>query len=298
MALKIFPFGAFAGFSDIAIPGTHYYSQGFTPSEFGAATMYSILNKANSGVITGMGNIKYFATGPSGARFAQDDAGHILKETTPGAYDFAIVRSPGGNGAGLLGDQYGNLFYANGASNNQLGKYDGTTWTDNYQSLNSTQHPMDIYEDLRLFANLSDIAVLFSDNTYNAAAFSLPSQMTIVSIKAGPTGILIGANLGYVGYIILWDGNALRAKTPWKRVNGQILSIDIYGESWIVKHQRGTVVTNGYTIKNLFGIFDDPLAFRSYDNSNVLPQQMAVINDTIVFAITTTAGVSYQFGKM
>src|SRR5438309_11860151 len=100
MALRILPFGAFEGFSDVAVAGTHYYSQGFTPSLFGAGTMYSILNKADSGAIVGMGNIKSFAKGPSGAMFAQDDAGNILKEQTPGVYDFTIVRTPGGNGAG------------------------------------------------------------------------------------------------------------------------------------------------------------------------------------------------------
>jgi hypothetical protein len=300
MALRIVPFGAPTGFSDQAVAGAHYYSQGFSPSLFGTGTQYSIINKRDSTVVTGMGNIKYFALGPGGAMFAQDDAGHILKEQTPGAFDFTIVRSPGGNGCGLMGDQYGNLFYACGSSNNQLGKYDGTTWNDTYQSFSiSTQHPMDWYEDNRLFADGPNIALLDASNVFNDSAFTLPSEMTIVAVKSGPTGILIGANLGYQGYIILWDGNALRAKTPWKRVKGQILSIEQFDTNWIVKHQRGVVVTNGVTVKPLFGTFDDPLSFKSYDNSNVLPQQMIVVNNTLIFGITAhSSGMSYEFGKM
>src|SRR4051794_18299944 len=118
MAIRILPFGAFEGFSDLSVGGAHYYSQGFSPSLFGGATMYSIINKIDSGSVVGMGNIKNFALA-GGASYAQDDNGNILKETTPGAYDYAIVRSPGGNGAGLLGDQKGRLIYA---QNDYIGK--------------------------------------------------------------------------------------------------------------------------------------------------------------------------------
>jgi hypothetical protein len=59
------------------------------------------------------------------------------------------------------------------------------------------------------------------------------------------------------------------------------------------------LITNGYTIKQLFGVFDDPLSFRGYDNVEVLPQQMTVINDTLIFAITSHSSIqSYEFGKM
>jgi hypothetical protein len=186
--IRILPFGAFQGFSDLARPGTSHYTQNLTASLFGAATMYSIVNKIDSGTVATMGNIKRFAIGPVGANFAQDDAGHILKEGTPGVYDYSIVRSPGGTGLGMLGDQYGNLFYSNGGSNNQLGKYDGTTWTDNYQSLSVAEHPMDTYEDLRLIGNGSTVAVLFADNSFNGSAFTLPTSMKIAALRGGPTG--------------------------------------------------------------------------------------------------------------
>ena len=61
-----------------------------------------------------------------------------------------------------MGDEYGNLLYACGSTNNQLGLYDGTTWNDTYQSLASWEHPMDTYEDLRLIGNLDSVACIFS----------------------------------------------------------------------------------------------------------------------------------------
>jgi hypothetical protein len=293
--IRVFPFAATQGFSDKNIPGTSYYSQNFIPSLYGAATQYSILNKRTSVQVSGMGNIKYFANA-NGVMYAQDDAGQILKEQTPGAYDFTIARSPGGNGAGLLGDQFGNLLYA---QNTTLGLYDGTTWTDNLQNLIAGQHPMDTFEDLRVIANVSSVAVLFSDGTWNPTAFSIPSKMSIAALRSGPTGILIGANFGYQGALILWDGNATRSKTTWKWTKGKIIAIDKFGENWIVKTQRETLVTNGYTIKPLFSILNDPLSFNAYETS-LTPQQLLVINDDLIFPITSRSSgpLNYEFGKI
>ena len=109
--VRIFPFVAPDGFSDQPIAGTHFYSQGFVPSLFGASTLYSLQNKRNSTQVGGMGNIKYFATA-FGKMFAMDDNGAVLEEATLGAYDFSIVRAlSSSNGGGLLGDQYSRLFY-------------------------------------------------------------------------------------------------------------------------------------------------------------------------------------------
>lgn len=299
MAIRALPFGAFEGFSDLAVPGASYYSQSFSPSLYGAATMYSLENMRDSVQVSDMGLPKSFAIGPGGALFAQDDSGNILKEQTPGAFDFAIVHSPGGNGAGIMGDQYGNLLYACGSANDQLGLYDGTTWNDTYQSVQSWEHPMDTYEDLRLIGNFDSIACIFADNSYNAAAFQLPPLMLVSAIRSGPNGILIGANFGYQGVLMVWDGNSIGAKYPWKYVQGQILSIDRYGENWIVKTQRQVLITNGITITELFGVFDDPLSFNNYDNSDLSRQQITVINNTVLMTITGHATIqSYEYGKM
>jgi len=294
---RVVPFGAFDGFSDLPVTGTHFYSQGFIPSLFGLGTQYSILDKVTSAGIPGLGSPLHF-TVFNGYLVVQDDSGQIWMETTRGAYNFTLVRNPGGNGAGLMADQYGNLFYACGASNNQLGKYDGTTWNDTFQTLTSGQHPMTWYEDLVLVVDGYNVDCLFSDGTWSNTAFSLPTQMNITAIKSGPTGILIGANLNNQGAIILWDGNALRSKVPWKWTAGQILAIDTYGENWIVKTQREALITNGTTISEMFGVFDDPLSFNNYDNSNVLPQQMALVNDVLIFCITSQSGNVAQYGKM
>jgi len=297
MALRVVPFGAFDGFSDLPILGTNFYSQGFIPSKFGIATMYSMVDKANSTTFSTLGQVRHQAV-VSGYLYLQDNSGQIWKETTPGAYNFANVHSPGGFGSGMMADQYGNLFYSCGTSNNQLGKYDGTTWNDSFQSLDGGNHPMTWYEDLILIANNNKVACVFSDGTYSDNAFTLPSNMTIASIKAGPTGILIGANLYNQGAIILWDGNSLRSKVPWKWTPGQILAIATYGENWVVKTQRQVLVTNGTTVSELFGVFDDLLSFNNYDNTWVLPQQMLLVNDMLVFTITTTSGNTKQYGKM
>src|SRR4051812_954720 len=123
--IRVVPFGSTSGFSDKPTAGTHFYSQGFTPSLLGAATMYSIQNLRDSTQVSSMGSVKYFAIGPAGGRFALTDTGKILKETTPGVGDFSIAHThTGSNGAGLLGDQYGNLLYA---SPTALGLYDGSS---------------------------------------------------------------------------------------------------------------------------------------------------------------------------
>jgi hypothetical protein len=299
MAIKILPFGAFGGFSDLARPGTHYYSQGLTESLFGTSTLYRIDNKRDSNTVTIMGNIRNFANA-SGIVWAQDDNGNLLKELTPGNYDFAVDRSPGGNGAGLVGDQKGRLLYC---QNSALGmRTTGGAYTDSWKSFSTTgQHPGDTYEDLVVFCDGPGIACLFSDDSWNNTAFTIPSGMTAVAVKGGKNGILLGANFGYRGVLILWDGTSPRSKTPWTWTKGQILSIENTDQGWLVKTQRETLLTNGYTTKRLFGVFDDALSLtKSYENANVLPQQTCVVGDILVFINTSRANgpLMYEYGRM
>ncbi|HKF48321.1 MAG TPA: hypothetical protein VKB38_13245 [Terracidiphilus sp.] len=296
MALKVVPFGASEGFSDLPIVGTHFHSQGFTPTLFGMAAAYSMVNKASSAGIPGLGEVRHQVT-INGFLYVQDDSGQIWKEGTKGAYNLSRVRNPGGNGAGLLADQYGNLYYACGSTNNQLGKFDGAVWNDTYQSLQSTQHPMDWYEGTVFIADNDTVDAVFSDGSWSNSAFTLPSQMTIVGIRSGPAGVLIGANKGSRAAIILWDGISPRSKVPWKWVPGQILAIEPYGENWLVKTDRQVWITNGITVKEFFGIFDDPLALNPYTNGDVLPQQMSLVNDVLFFIINNSVGDLTQYGK-
>lgn len=298
MGIRAVPFGATEGFSDQPIPGQHFHSQNMVPTLWGTAPAFSLLTKESSASIPGLGRIRHQQS-VNGTLYIQDDSGQIWKEGTRGAYDFSAVRLPGGNGAGLLADQYGNLFYACGSTNQSLGKYDGTVWNDTFQSLSTaTQHPMDWYESTVYIADGSNVAGLFSDGSWNAAAFTIPTQMTITAMRSGPTGLLIGATMGNRSAIILWDTNLERAKVPWKWVAGKVLAIEPYGEMWLVKTDRQTWITNGVTLKEFFGIFDDPLAMNPYANDDVLPQQMALVNDVLMFTITTPSTPdTTQFGK-
>jgi hypothetical protein len=297
MAIRILPFGAFEGFSDLPRPGTHYYSQGLTQSLLGSGTLYSLINKKDNSSVA-FTKIKHFAP-LGGTMFALDDSGNVLKETTPGQYDFTIDHTTSSNnGAGLLADQQGRIVYA---GNTYLGLYNGS-YNDSWKTgLTSWQHPLDIFENLIVFGNKNSLGIIDTANSdsMNTSAFTLPSNMTVDALKAGPTGVLIGANLGYRSAIILWDTISPRSKTSWKWLKGNILSIDAYGESWIVRTTRELINPNGYTVKQLFPVFDDPLSFKNYANPDTLPQQMAIVNDILIFAITRQASTqSFEFARM
>lgn len=296
MSLKAYPISKFSGFSDKKIDGAHYYSQGFSKSEFGAALLYSILKKKDSTDISGLGNVKYYAKAGA-SMYAQDDNGKIYKEATPGAYDFALARTPGvtSNGAGMLGDQKGRLLYA---GNSDLGMYDGTTWTDNWKTLTAGQHPMDAYEDSVVIANKDTYALLASDDSFNASAFTLPSNFTAVGPRSGVNGILLAANFGYQGVLMLWNLITDRAIAPWKWTKGQVLAIERYGLGWIVLTQREILLTDGYNTRQLVGILDDKFSLSGFDATTILAQRILVVNDTLILLNTARANVSAQFGRM
>jgi hypothetical protein len=296
MALKVVPIRNLKGFSDKKLSGAHYYSQGFSPSEFGTSLLYSVVKRKDSTDISGLGAVKYFARAGL-YTYAQDDNGKIYQEATPGTYDFSNVRSPSSsNGAGLLGDQKGRLLYA---ANAVLGMYDGANWTDSWKTgLTSWQHPMDTYEDSVIVGNKSSAALLASDDSWNTNAFTLPSGFTLDTLKSGVNGILMGANVGYQGVLILWNLTTDRAIAPWKWVKGNVLAIERYGSAWIVLTQREVLLTDGYNVKRLFGFLDDTMAFNGFDTS-VLPQRMTVVGDTVVLLNTARSpSMSYEFGRM
>jgi hypothetical protein len=274
-----------------------YYSQGMRRSMFGIMPSYSVTKAKDSTDISGLGNTKYFAR-PGAFLFAQDDNGKIYQEATSGALDFgSAVRNPGGNGAGMIADQKGRLLYFNGASNDQLGKYESSTFTDNWQTgLSSWSHPADLYEDLVAFGNKSSVGVLFGDDSINTDGLTLPTNMTVDAIRSGHKGILIGANLGYRGALILWDGNSQRSLAPWLWTIGKVLSIQQYEGNWIVTTQKQIILTNGYTASVLFDFIDDPMGFMLW---NVNADGTLVVNDKLIIlqqkqTVTQTA----EYGRM
>jgi hypothetical protein len=275
--INALPFGQSGGFGEGKRANEHYYSSGFRRTPHGITTGYGVSVLKDSVSLSGLGNVKYFAD-RNGRLYAQDDNGKIYEEATPGAGDFALVRSPSNsNGAGLIGDQKARLLYA---ANTSLGMYDGTTWTDTWKSgvLTSWQHPMDLYEDLVIIGNKNGVAVLYSDDSLSTAAFDLPASFDVTCLRSGKNGILIGANLGYSGYLILWNPLYDRSAAPWIPVSGKVQSIERSDDGWIVVTQKAILWTNGYSTQQLFSLLDDPLGFAMY---TVAPQGTLRVNDKL-----------------
>lgn len=297
MSLKAVPIKNFSGFSDKKLLGAHYYSQGFFPSEFGAALLYSIVKRKDSADISGLGAIKYFAKAGIYS-YAQDDNGKIYKEATPGAYDFALAHTSGvtSNGAGLLGDQKGRLLYA---GNTDLGMYDGSTYTDSWKSsLRSWQHPMDTYEDSVVMGDKTSFALLAADDSFNPDAFTLPDNFTADAVRSGVNGILLGSNYLSQDVLMLWNLITDRSIAPWKYTKGNVLAIERYEANWIVLTQREVLLTDGYNYKRLFGLLDDSFSFNGYE-TGVYPQRILVVNDTLIILNTARSSLmSYEFGRM
>jgi hypothetical protein len=260
-------------------------------------TLYSLVNKMdNSSVL--FSKVKHFAP-LGGTMFAYDDAGNILKEQNPGQYDFTIDHTaPSTNGAGFLADQQGRIVYA---GNDYLGLYNGG-YDDSWKvGLTSWQHPMDTYENMIVFGNKNSVGLIDTQagDSTNLAALTFPNDMTVDALKSGPTGVLFGVNLGNRAAIVLWDTITPRSATAWKWVKGNILSIELDGQQWVVRTTREILVTNGYTVRHAFGTLDDPLSFRNYANPDTLPQQMSLVNDSLLFAITRqTTTQSFEYARM
>jgi hypothetical protein len=277
-----------------------YYSQGMRKSMFGITPAYVVSKVKSSDDISGLGNIKYFAQ--YGAYLlAQDDTGAIYQEATPGALDFgAAVHSPGGNGSGMIGDQQGRLLYANKSDNTQLGMFAGSSWstgaTDDWKTgFESWSHPMDLYEDLVIIGNKFNVAVLYSDDSLNLSALELPSNVSVSAVRTGQKGFLIGANLGFDGILILWDGNATRSLAPWIWTRGQVLAIERYHAGWLVVTQKEILYTNGYTATSLFEFIDSPFSFSNW---MVNPQGILVVNEKlIILQKEQTIQQTSEFGR-
>jgi|GEM_PF-6935718 len=242
---------------------------------WGLMTGFGIAKIKDSSDISGLGTIQWFADA-GGAVYGVNANGKIFKESFPAAADWALDHTPAGtfNGQGLIGDQKGRLLYIGDTA---IGKLDAGTYTDAFKTgLNSySVHPADTYMDMVLIGNKSAVALLDNADNLNTAAFTLPSSMTVDCLKTGKQGVLIGANLGYRGALILWDAQADRSITPWIWTNGKVLSIERTDTGWIVVTQKEILLTNGYTTQKLFALLDDPLGSGQW---NVGPQGAMVLN--------------------
>jgi hypothetical protein len=260
-------------------PIEYYYSQGMQHSLFGISTGYSISKLVDSVDLSGMTNVKWFGDA-SGKVYALDSGGRVFQEQNAGFGDFFQTRNPGAGygGQGLIGDQKGRLLYF-GATVLGMLAADGTTYNDSWKTgLTSYQHPADTYEDFVVFGNKSTLGLIDSADALNTAAFTLPSAMTVDCLKSGKNGILIGANLGYRGVLMLWDGQSDRSITPWFWTNGNVQAIERTDTGWIVVTQKEILITNGYSTRKLFPILDDPLGFTNY---TVAPQGLVAVNNKL-----------------
>src|SRR5579872_6268814 len=280
--IKEFPFGRFGGFGSGhrmfgRYPIEYYYSYGMRRGTFpGVETGMSITSQLDSGTAALLGKIQWYAF--QNYLFAQDDSGQIWQgvNTATTVLGTSPVRSPGGTGNGLLADQKGNLLYAQAT---QIGKYDGTTWTDNWQTgLNSGLHPMDTYEDSVVVGNVTSLGIVANDGTWNPTAFTLPSNLSIVGVKSGAKGVLIGANMGASGVLILWDLLKTRSLAPWIWTGSPVQAILTVEGGWIVVTGKEVLLTNGYSKKTLFTFFDDPTSLNSF---NVGPQGLALLGTKV-----------------
>lgn len=146
--------------------------------------------------------------------------------------------------------------------------------------------PSDTYEDWVAFGNGNKIALLnVTDDSFNAAGFTLPSKFLVRAIKSGRNGILVGANIGNRCILFLWDAFSDRSIAPWIWLKGNIQSIAVDEESgeWIVVTNRKVLRTNGYTTAALAPV-PDSQTNQAY--LNVIPQGTEVINDFLIVANT------------
>ncbi|HYK01304.1 MAG TPA: hypothetical protein VE974_06080 [Thermoanaerobaculia bacterium] len=274
-----FGFPRVAGFGDGRRASEYYYSQGMQQSHFGISTGYNISKLVDTGDIATLGNVKWFGDA-SGRTYAYDSAGNILKEANTGFGDFAISRAVGAGyaGQGLIGDSQGRLLYFGATVVGRLAT-DGTTYTDAWKTgLTSYAHPADTYEGMTIFGNRDSVGLIDSADNMNLTAFTLPSAMTVDALKAGKNGILIGANLGYRGVLMLWNTQTDRSINDWIWTNGNIQAITPTDEGWIVVTTKEILATNGYSTRKLFSILDDPLGFTNY---SVAPQGLVVVNNKL-----------------
>lgn len=229
----------FNGFGQGNIPGKYSFSSGFKHTDSGASPAWRIGENGNPD------SEQYWFAELNGQVYSVGDDGDIYLDGT-------VIRAiSASKGNGLILDQKNRLLYAR---QEFLGKNDSGVYTDSWKDLGasiSEFRPMELFEDMVLIGNRNTVAALFtSDDSFTDNAFSLPSEFTIRCIKAGKTGILIAANTGNRGYLILWDGNSLRSIAPWIYLPDIIFSIttDDSG-TFIVTTRDGFFRTNGYSIE-------------------------------------------------
>jgi hypothetical protein len=269
----------FLGFGNGTKKGEYFFSQRFNKTKDGIAPNWEIRAGIDSASLATLLTPGFFAQ----IKIGIDTYGYVVNRTTAGSNGKifrAIISSDSWTlqntttvtsyGNGLITDQKGRLLYL---QTRYLGMFNGATWYDTWKDFGASSlpndsdfRPSDLYEDWVVMGNGNDIALLNTvDDSFNATAFTLPDQFLIQAIRSNRTGVLIGANFETKGALVLWDCLATSAITPWIWLDDNISAITRWGDLWIVVAGNKTIVTNGYSYKELAPLPDILLNDFSYN---------------------------------
>ncbi len=162
-----------------------------------------------------------------------------------------------------------------------------TAYTDKAWDLGSDSYfnkPMDTYEDWIFGLNGNKVfGINTTDDSLNTAAFTMPSRFVGRDIRSGANGILMGFYFNGRSVLILWDGSSDRSSSKWKWLAGDILSIQNYGENWLVTTTRGLYLTDGYTLSLFKDNFLDSTFYGGLSINASLPTAIRVIQNKMFF---------------
>lgn len=261
--LRIESIKNFLGFGDGFKKGEYYFSQGMRRSRRGIKPDWLISEIVSTDDLATMGLIYWFAQRTEDDTYTYiyglDNAGKIYKVKQLLA-TWALAHTPtqtgGSHGNGLGVDRAGNIVYAGDRWLGQCTKANPNVYTDDWKDLGSdlgnAWREIFNYEDITMILNGNKVAGYTGDGTdFNNAMFTLPDDFVLKAGKPGKNGILLGANRGNEGYLILWDSYSDGSIAPWIPTDGNVFAIFPYKGNWVAVCGNEVVITNGYTAKHL-----------------------------------------------
>lgn len=273
------PFIKPGGFGDGYSANEHYFARNIQRSQFGLSTGLALRNIYNR-TIGALSSFRYMVQF-GGYVVAQSNDGKLYATEGGGGLTFANVYTPVSPqelvGNGLLVDAKGQIL---AFSLTTIRKSTNTTiWVEDWKTgLYPWTHPADVYEGNTFFGNGPQVGMIDSADVMNPAAFPLPADARARDLKSGSNGILIGANIGAKGALILWDGGSQRSIAPWQWTD-EILSIAKASGGWIVTTTRKILFTTGYSVRELRPVIDDQYSLSEFNADSFLSS--LVINDKL-----------------
>jgi hypothetical protein len=293
--LRIEEQSSLKGFGNGQLRGELYYSLNMAPTPFGFAPFYKNTTDTNSNILSGLLRMKWF-TEENSFMWGIAETGKIYSRVTSSwALEHTTVVASSGNG--LIVDQTGRMLAIH---DRYLSKKDatgtGSSWTETWKDFGTTvtgEKGMDTYQDWVVIPHGNVVGLLnVTDNSFNAAAFTLPTGCTALVAKSNKTGVLIGVNMGSRSFIFLWDAQSDRAITDWIWFDSPLKSICRAGATqWMVTTAHSIVLTDGYTIKEQVPICD-PIISNTLYNPSVAGT--AMINGKFCLAHTD---INVQYGR-